>query len=396
MRKQHLSLTLLSAYSIILFSCQNLPKESTATYDIGLVEAKKITLPIDENTYYMSKRMFQYEVEGKERLFFGNFEKSAYEIILFDLEKECVYKKVPLRKEGPNAVPAIIGCKPFMNTNGFIAFQPGMQRITVLDENGNILKYYSTNPNDGRFITYIDGISNAFMPTFMNDSVVYFSSRPQKPNMKSHEWSNVPLFSSLDLKTGKIDQSIVCFPSIFKQDVKHLSMGWEFLYDYNSEQNRLVCSFTGYDSLMVTDDMCNVKWYDGKSRYLKSQHPKLYESGNLLQTLTKMKENPSYCHIMYDKYRDVYYRFAEMTYELQSNESPFDDPKGREFSVIIFDKDLNIIGETKFPGNKYFIRMSFVGRDGLYISENNLANPEFDEDKLVFACFKLENLNKEF
>ena len=394
MRKQHLLLTLLFAYSIILFSCQNSSKESNATYDIGLVESKKITLPIDENTYYFSKRIFQYEENKKELLFFGNFEKSAYEIILFDLEKECVYKRVPLNKRGPNAVPGIIGCRPFMNSNGFIAFQPGMQRISILDEKGNIQKYYSTDPKDGRFITYIDGISNTFMPTFINDSIVYFSSRPQKPNMESHEWSNVPLFSSLDLKTGKIDQSLVCFPSIFKQDVKHLSMGWEFLYDYNYKQNRLVCSFTGYDSLMVTDDMYNIKWYNGKSRYLKRQYPKLYEAGNLLQTLTKMKENPSYCHIMYDKYRDVYYRFAEMTYELQSNESPFDDPKGREFSVIIFDKNLNIIGETKFPGNKYFYKMSFVGRDGLYISENNLANPEFDEDKLVFACFKLEDVKE--
>ena len=38
--------------------------------------------------------------------------------------------------------------------------------------------------------------------------------------------------------------------------------------------------------------------------------------------------------------------------------------------------------------------MSFVGRDGLYISENNLANPEFDEDKLVFACFALEDVTE--
>ena len=39
--------------------------------------------------------------------------------------------------------------------------------------------------------------------------------------------------------------------------------------------------------------------------------------------------------------------------------------------------------------------MSFVGRDGLYISENNLANPDFDENKLVFACFKLEDSKKD-
>ena len=36
-----------------LVSCQDSPKESTATYDVGLVESKKIVLRVDENTYYI-------------------------------------------------------------------------------------------------------------------------------------------------------------------------------------------------------------------------------------------------------------------------------------------------------------------------------------------------------
>ena len=66
-------------------------------------------------------------------------------------------------------------------------------------------------------------------------------------------------------------------------------------------------------------------------------------------------------------------------------------PKGKEFSVIVLNADFEIIGETKFPGKKYFYKMSFVGREGLYISENNLENPQFDENKLVFTCFKIKN-----
>ena len=118
------------------------------------------------------------------------------------------------------------------------------------------------------------------------------------------------------------------------------------------------------------------------------------EVGEGLNGIIKMNEQGHYFHVMYDKYRDVYYRFVEHPCELAQNEGYMDSPKSREFSVIIFDKNFRIIGETKFPGNKYFIRMSFVGRDGLYISENNLANPDFDEDKLVFACFKLEDVKE--
>lgn len=50
-----------------------------------------------------------------------------------------------------------------------------------------------------------------------------------------------------------------------------------------------------------------------------------------------------------------------MLYKLFPNESPYDEPKGKESSVIILNADFEIIGETKFPGKKYFYKMSFVG-----------------------------------
>ena len=71
-------------------------------------------------------------------------------------------------------------------------------------------------------------------------------------------------------------------------------------------------------------------------------------------------------------------------------DSPYDEPKGKEFSVIVLNADFEIIGETRFPGKKYFYKMSFVGKEGLYISENDLENPQFDEYKLVFTCFKIK------
>lgn len=157
------------------------------------------------------------------------------------------------------------------------------------------------------------------------------------------------------------------------------------------KESRLVCGFFGYDSLMVTDDLKHIRWYNAKSRYLKSMKPKLGNSMEGINAIIKLNENPRYWHIMYDKYRNVYYRFAEMPYKLAPNESPYDEPKGKEFSVIVLNADFEIIGETKFPGKKYFYKKSFVGREGLYISENNLENPQFDENKLVFTCFKIKN-----
>ena len=393
MRKQHLLLTLLSAYSIILFSCQNLPKESTATYDIDLVETKKITLPVDENTYYMSRSIFQFEEDGREFLHFQNTEKRQYEIVIYDIDSSKIEKRIPMHKEGPNGVPVVMASKPIAGSNHTLLFQSNAGRITSFDQAGKVVRNYSIKSPEGRFMAFLP-CSYFFTSPYIKDSVLFVAPKIGKPNMKKEDWPQTPMFFMLDLKTGDIDFAPINYPSIFKKDVKRLADGGSFSYDFNSEESRLVCSFVDYDSLMVVDSDYVVKWFNGKSRYIEIKEPRLIEVGEGLDGIIKMSEQGHYFHVMYDKYRDVYYRFAEMPYELKSNESPLDDPQRREFSVIIFDKDFRIIGETKFPGNKYYIRMSFVGRDGLYISENNLANPEFDEDKLVFACFKLEKLNK--
>src|SRR5699024_12117869 len=90
-------------------------------------------------------------------------------------------------------------------------------------------------------------------------------------------------------------------------------------------------------------------------------------------------------------YRKVFYRFAFMP---DDNIKPFSNNPHQSFSIIILNKDYEIIGETKFPGNTYAHHLCFVGKKGLYISENNENNPQFDENKLVFRCFTLQGRKK--
>ena len=391
MKKVHTLLIIISILS--LCSCQTKKEQSTDPYNVELVESKKITLPIEDKKDFLSRSIFQFEEDGKEFLSFGTFErKRQYELILFDLEKEDVHKRIPLTYE---ALPAITGLKSLNGSQSFLTFRHNRFRFSIIDGEGKMLKDFSTEPRDNMFICSLGGISYGYMPSFVIDSVLYFSASLQyrEGGIKTHHWKEFPLFTSLDLRNGDIDW-YMNYPSIFDHDVENPAGGYEFTYDYNYQQNRLVCSFIGYDSLMVTDDLHHMRWIDGKSRYLESRRPYVPESGNPEQTFTKLIEMGGYLHLMYDKYRDVYYRFVEHPCKLGFGEYWMNDPKAREFSIIIFDKDLNIIGETKFPGNKYFNKMSFIGRDGLYISENNWANPDFDKHKLVFACFKLENINK--
>ena len=390
MKKEH---TLFITLSILcLCACQTKTEKSTDSYNIALVESKKITLPCDENTYFLSKSIFQFEEDGKEYLHFENSQKGMYEIITFDLEKQDVHKRLPIQPEGPNGVPAMFGSKPFPDSNNYLIYQNLAFRITQMDGNGKVIRNYQLK-SPGRFVRVILA-SYCYFPSFVRDSVLYIDQRVA--SRKKRNLPNYPLFATLDLKTGELGWAPLNFPTTFDGDYSHIRSGDSFAYDYNYKDNRLVCSFMESDSILVTDDLTNVKWYNAKSRFLDSMTPYINDPIEDVYDNIRYMEKGKYWNLMYDKYRDVYYRFVEMPCELADGEDPYDEftPKKREFSVIVLDKDFRIIGETKFPDNKYFIRMSFVGRDGLYISENNLGNPEFDEDKLVFACFKLEDINK--
>lgn len=377
-------------FSLVLFSCCQQLKKEEAVFIVDLYETKKIVLPVDERTYYLSHAMFQFEKDGKEYLHFENTNLGQYNIVVFDIEEQKEVKKIFLQNAGPDATVAVRGSR-FLRDSVYMLFQNSIGRISMIDDQSQLLGYYNAYVEDEGFL-YLSLSSYFYTPTFIKDSVLYFESPLFKPNIKKEEWSSIPMFVGLDLKSGQVYPTSIHYPRLFDMNVKNPSGGYNFSYDYNHKDNRLVCSFIGYDSLMVSDDLKGVKWYDGKSRYLPSLRPILPETSAGIRSLTKLKERGRYLHIMYDKYRDVYYRFVEHPISLEANETPYEEPGRREFSVIVFNNKFEIIGETKFPGNKYFDKMCFVGKDGLYISENNLDNPEFDENKLVFACFALKNL----
>ena len=377
-------------FILTLVSCQpSKNNNGKRQNEVELVAEKQLVFPLDEQTYYLSKSMFQFEENGKEYLHFENTRKSLYNIVIFDIENRQIAKQIPLHKTGPNGLPAVFGSRPSPGAQYILVAQNNISRISSINDKGEVIRNYNFQTPESQFTSLHLG-SYYNTPGFVKDSCLFLKIGIPKPDMKREDWPKTHMFASLDLRTGKVKWVPIFYPPIFKEEYENIDGGYGFSYDYNYKENRLICGFFGYDSLMVTDDLKHIRWYNAKSRYLKSMKPKLGNAMAGINSIIEFCETPKYWHIMYDKYRNVYYRFAEMPYKLAPNESPYDEPKGKEFSVIVLNADFEIIGETKFPGKKYFYKMSFVGREGLYISENNLENPQFDENKLVFTCFKIK------
>lgn len=77
------------------------------------------------------------------------------------------------------------------------------------------------------------------------------------------------------------------------------------------------------------------------------------------------------------------------------NSSGFRFPS-KKYPVKSFRNSSNALSPLfVFPNsNTYAHHLCFVGKKGLYISENNENNPQFDENKLVFRCFTLQGRKK--
>jgi len=126
------------------------------------------------------------------------------------------------------------------------------------------------------------------------------------------------------------------------------------------------------------------------SFYYVNEIPGTHEEG-----LIGFLNNDLYGIILYDKYRDCFYRFFYPGYtddEAYTIEKLWKLRRARPFTgVMVLDKDLNVIGEHVF--DKFQVHASsnvFVGEEGLYLSLNNENSPDFDEDHLRYMVVRFD------
>lgn len=195
---------------------------------------------------------------------------------------------------------------------------------------------------------------------------------------------NRPVVLLLDVTSGDVKYR-VNYPSVYQKSNWGGRLTYRLpYYTLSPEGDKMLISFAACDSITVYDIVRDktFKVYCG-SGALKSPKPyskKKYDISSSGEFEWYMK-NYSYEGILYDRYRQCYYRFGRLPFD---DYKPTDRINKKPTVVIVMDSTMTVVGEYCLPDKHYIPGASFVSKEGL-----NIQVYSNNENIMLFDVFSL-------
>mgnify|MGYP001051422699 FL=1 len=362
-------------------SCVEKKAERKKSYMLEASD-KQLSFALDPNTKTFILALFPFTDEnGKEHLTFQNQDQN--EILFYDMNSGKFEFKVKPAYEGPNGVGKVIGYYVHTMDSIFLT-SPYRCNIALIDRKAELKDVISyEKATDGTKLTLNCAISSTYSPIVMIDNEMYIMCGCNRWLEKD------PVSAVINLKDKTIRAFAYYYPSFPGADNKAKRAGMEEHLSRCYDGKHFVYSFYFDETIYIaSQDHDSIKSVKVKSKYIDKVRM-LDDYGNL--TFIDACENPNYGNLLFDKYRNVYYRIAYPETEIEKGVNGLEllHYGRKRFSIIILDKDFNIIGETLFPDYTYNSTVMFIREDGLYISDSHYLNPNYNDDVLSFRKFNL-------
>ncbi|WP_075559519.1 DUF4221 family protein [Parabacteroides timonensis] len=365
---------------LLLLSCSGKLKN----IDYTLVPTgKKLVFNLDTKTYPFMMCVSPYtDTDQKEYLTLQCHDSNT--IHFYDIHSGKHLFEIKTDREGPNGVGNLSGYYIHNLDSIYLSGYYG-EELILIDRKAEIKKRIPIKNSQ-------EGIP-LDMRSFTQEGEVRLQSDSLYIIAEADRWiEHDPIAAVLNIQTGIIHTyppEYITFPNQNKQK----KYGWESYMQRCFNGTNFVYSFHFLEDLLVAspsqDEMTRVP---AKSRYIE-QVRLLDDYGNL--TFQDATENPNYGGILYDPYREVYYRIAypatEIGRKLKDREAMELLQFGRKnFTIMILDKQFRLLGETRMPDYTYNSNLLFVRPDGLYISSSHPFNENYNDDELCFQLFELK------
>jgi len=352
----------------------------------GLQSIGHIALDLDETTPNFSMGL-QYYAEGEEELLF-NINWNTNSIQMYDLKNGDLVKTIPFEKEGDQGVGELMAFHVHTMDSIFL-FPFGASSFSLADTSGKVAKRFRYEAPENHTPGFVHNISY-ISPPIVQGSKIILKTRPAIVSNYNEMTNEMLAKSHLTFRLDLESLKTTLLPQNYPAD--YLEKGSKrFEFSMIEWDGKVVYSFFGDHNLYWAENFEGpLKSIEGRSTYLNETLPLFPKGGPILESQKYSFASSRYENLLYDRYREVYYRFAYPDLEVNSEEEvrALRNNPG-PFVIMVFDHELTLLGEAYFEGGKYLPMNAFVGKQGLYLSTNNPDNPEIVEDKMEFEVFSL-------
>lgn len=366
---------------IILFqSCANNDKQKEL-YTLQATDYR-ISLQLDSwTTQNLGLPQLISDSTGIEFLVFQH--GSFPQLLFYNKANGKLVKRITMPLEGPESIHRFIGFR-FKNINEIYLTETDAEAINIINSDGKLLKRLIGKTTDNKTIQFKFDVFQ-----IVGDSI-YFGLYVNHKNPSHIRLQESPMCAILNTQTNLFQTLPFTYYHLVQEENKDF-ISIPFKLNFNGEE--FIYSFINMEDIYVTDiQHKKVRKIKVKSKYLPSLEFEVPKRSNVETDLywKKIKKG-SYGPFLYDPYRNLYYRiaFPPMEFEKDINASELMKFGLHYFSIMILNKDFQILDEILMPKDTYNPFTMFIDKDGLYISESHFLNPNFNEDIIPLRRFKI-------
>lgn len=368
-------------FLISLSSCDN-----KKDYSYSLVKTDSIVIPIDESISQITGCLEYIDYENNPTLLYSNrdIQTNVAEILFFDLNSKNIYKKLSFSEE-KGFYKSTNGFK-YINQDSILVSNVRTDTLYITDFEEKIkFKKHFKFKGENYYISQITSSNSHPIISYKNS--LYITPMLFTENKK--EFINKPFLFEYNFQTDSLKPLEVYFPKEYI-DSEYFSFELSHYFD---GKNVIFSPMNSHNLWVVDIETKKMRIIEAKSDHFK-EFLKFSDSpqNTMQEGMYNNTYYSQYISIIYDKYRNVYYRLFYKGINIEKDNKNLSDEYNnpKVMCIITLDENFKKIGEDIFP-NHDFMNMYFITPDGLYMNSDNVLNKDYKEDKLTFTKLELTN-----
>lgn len=327
---------------------------------ISLVKDKEVEFPIKYSNLDHASYIAKDNQSGIEYWIDVNIQKQL--ILFYDLKSGQLNKALKIPNEFiPNGVF-------YINSDSIYISEHWGNRILLTDFNAKINNVWSAYEKDSIPITFF---ATSYQPFIVTPKCIISEASAGEGNILEGFYNYPPIYSFDKISNNsnlKVNRAIP-YSEKFKTDTVWYISNASFAV----KNDNIYVSFANDHNIYYYDDK-EVQTISAKSKYLDKFLPFDRERAFKTSYIDSLyRVSPYYEGLIYDKYRDLFYRIAVHQAPISPDGENITEVLDKTFSIICMDKNFRIIDEIVMPNKMYYYSSIYVYSDGIllpYISED--------------------------